>query len=160
MSKSQLSRRQLRIKEKLASNFGNLWLDNEKFLILDHDPIREKQKELVHLEIQARIGKDTRKLLIEWIIEGGKLFCFVEKDGEQEKVFASWCNKKIRILKKLKTFRISTNNKTLYGREIIDFRFKKGILITARTMTQEFEYVQQGGGRPLHNKPLKPYIIN
>lgn len=160
MSKLQQSRRQLRIKEKLASNFGNLWFKDEKLLILDHNPIGDKQKELVYLEIQTRTGKDARKSLIEWIIKDGKLFCFVEIDGVQEKVFVSWFNKKIRVLKKLKTFRTSTNNKTLYGREVIDFRFKKGILITTRTFTQEFEYVQQGGGRPLHNKPLKPYIID
>lgn len=159
MSKVQLSRRQLQIKEKLAGNFGDLWFRNEKFLILDHNPMSDKQTEQMHLDIQARIGKDTRRFLIDWIIEDGKLFCFININGVLEKVFASWFNKKIRVLKKLKIFRKSTNNKTLYCREVIDLRFKKGVLIGTRTFTQQFEYVRTSRGRPLLSRPLKPYIM-
>jgi len=155
MSKSQLSHRQLRIIEKLSHNFGELWLQNEMFLILDHYPISEKQKELVYLKIQARIGKDPRQSLIDYIIEDGKLFCFMKIDGKKEKVFASWYNKKIKVLKKLKDFRTSTNNKKLYCREVIDFRFKKGILNTTRTFMQEFEW---RNGTSLYRKPLMPYV--
>lgn len=158
MSKVQLSRRQLLIKEKLTYNFGELWVNNEKFFIIDNAPINDEQTQQIRLDIQAHTGKDISGFLIDWIIEDGKLFCFINIDGAPEKVFASWFNKKIRVLKKLKQFRKSTNNKTLYCREVIDLRFKKGVLIGTRTFTQEFEYVQIGGGRPLHNTPLMPAI--
>jgi hypothetical protein len=155
MNKINLSRRQLRIKEKLASNFGDLWFKNEKFIIVDHEPISDNQKEQVYLEIQTRVGKDTPQSLIDWSIEDGKLFCFIDIDGTQEKVHTSWFNKTIRVLKNLKTFRTSTNSNTLYRREVIDFRFKKGQLISKREFLQEFPYVQIG--RRL-GRPLKPYI--
>lgn len=157
MNKINLSRRQLQIREKLAYNFGTLWFENEKFLILDSAPINDKQTQQIRLEIQARIGKDTGQYLIDWIIEDGKLFCFMNIDGVLEKVFASWFNKKIRVLKKLKQFRQSTNNKTLYCREVIDFQFKKGVLIGTRKFTQEFQYVRQGETRFYHT-PLMPAI--
>lgn len=155
MNKINLSRRQLRIKEKLSSNFGDLWFKNEKFIIVDCDPISDKQKDQVYLEIQTRVGKDTRQSLIDWSIEDGKLFCFIDINGTQEKVHTSWFNKKIRVLKNLKSFRTSTNDNTLYRREVIDFRFKKGQLISERKFLQEFPYVQTG--RRL-GRPLKPYI--
>lgn len=157
MSKVQLSRRQLQIKEKLIGNFGDLWVNNEKFFILDHDPMSDKQIEQIYLDIQARTGKDTRRFSVDWIIEDGKLFCFTNIDGAPEKVFVSWFNKKIRVLKKLKQFRKSTNNKTLYCREVIDLRFKKGVLIGTRTFTQEFEYVRIGKIRFYHT-PFMPGI--
>lgn len=150
-----ISKRQLGIKEKLASNFGDLLFKNEKFLIIDHDPISDKQKEQIYQELQSMTGKDPHNSLIDWSIEDGKLFGFVEIDGVQEKVHTPWFNKKIRVLKKLKSFRTSTNKNTLYRREVIDFRFKKGLLIDQRIFSQEFPYVQTG--RRL-GRPLKPYI--
>jgi hypothetical protein len=150
-----ISKRQLQIKEKLASNFGDLWFENEKFIIVDHDPISDKQKEQIYQDFQSKTGKDPRHSLIDWNIENGKLFGSVDIDGAQEKVHISWFNKKIRVLKQLKSFRTSTNKNTLYRREVIDFRFKKGLLINQRTFSQEFPYVQTG--RRL-GRPLKPYI--
>lgn len=151
-----ISKRQLRIKKKLANNFGNLWFKNEKFLIVDCDPTSDKQKEQIYLEIQTRIDKDAHKYSIDYSIEDGKLFCFINIDGTQEKVHTSWFNKKIRVLRNIKNFRISTNSNTLYRREVIDFRFKKGQLISEREFLQEFPYVPTG--RHGRSRPLKPYI--
>lgn len=158
MSKVKLSRGR-RNNAKLHCNFGDLWINNERFLILDHEPISEKQRKQIHSEIQSRIGKDIHQSLIDWIIEDGKLFSFMDIDGVQEKVFVSWFNRKIRVLKKLKHYRKSTNNKTLYCREVIDLRFKKGLLIGTRTFTQEFEYEKSRYERSrCIGRPLTPLM--
>lgn len=152
---STKSRRQRRIKEKLSCNYGELIFENQKYLIVDHDPLTESQKKDIHLGIESLTGKSTKNALIDWIIEDGSLFVFVDIDGELGKVHTPWFNKKIRVLKQLKNYRTSANNNTLYRREVTDFRFKKGLLIHQRTFIQEFPYRRTG--LPL-KRPLMPYI--